>query len=420
MPDDSPMLPPAVLAAARREFLRYGFAGASVDRMARAARVSKTTIYQHAPSKGALFELVVREGLRTVEGEAPPRFAGPPAEALNGLGLWLQRAFADPDNLRLYRINIGAVGEFPQLAADIHDYRRAALRPARAYFARLRDAGVLAFSDREDAFAAFTIMAVGGMEGLVGGEVPRDARLARAAVTALLFGHGIPGAPGRVPERVALPEPVRSEPEDDAGHRKGRLSPQRRARMLEAAGRAFLQQGFPRASMVRIAGDAGLAKTTLYRQYGRKDALFAATLRHLVQRQRARGGPLPLGRDVERALTDTADVLRARFLDPDNLALLRLLAVEATRFPAECLAAYRALRADVDGELRAYFAVLAAEGILAARDPDLALLHFFWLAVGGLLPLTGGAALEPHGAGVCRVFLRGFGGAARAAATRRA
>ncbi len=50
-----------LLAAAAEEFAARGFAGANVDRIAKAARVNKAMIYYHFKSKAALYREILRE-----------------------------------------------------------------------------------------------------------------------------------------------------------------------------------------------------------------------------------------------------------------------------------------------------------------------------------------------------------------------
>jgi AcrR family transcriptional regulator len=68
-----------VVAAARREFAAHGFAGASVDRIAAAARLNKAMIYYHFRSKAALY----REILRDMFGAAGARIRQVAASALS-------------------------------------------------------------------------------------------------------------------------------------------------------------------------------------------------------------------------------------------------------------------------------------------------------------------------------------------------
>src|SRR3954454_6152126 len=73
-----------VFAAAAAEFASRGYAGANVDRIARAARLNKAMIYYHFKSKAALYRATLRDLL------GPPRGGGaevepsatPPAEKI--------------------------------------------------------------------------------------------------------------------------------------------------------------------------------------------------------------------------------------------------------------------------------------------------------------------------------------------------
>ena len=50
-----------ILAAAQEEFKEKGFLGASMDSLAKRAEVSKRTVYNHFPSKDALFHNIVKQ-----------------------------------------------------------------------------------------------------------------------------------------------------------------------------------------------------------------------------------------------------------------------------------------------------------------------------------------------------------------------
>ena len=66
-------------AAAAAEFAARGFAGANVDRIARAARVNKAMIYYHFKSKAALYREILRDMFDAVAAASPTRRA-PPAD----------------------------------------------------------------------------------------------------------------------------------------------------------------------------------------------------------------------------------------------------------------------------------------------------------------------------------------------------
>ncbi len=51
----------AILKAATHEFCAAGFSGTSMDRIAEVANVSKTTVYNHFPSKDDLFQAILNQ-----------------------------------------------------------------------------------------------------------------------------------------------------------------------------------------------------------------------------------------------------------------------------------------------------------------------------------------------------------------------
>ncbi|HYT74355.1 MAG TPA: helix-turn-helix domain-containing protein, partial [Vicinamibacterales bacterium] len=68
-----------VFDAAAKEFAARGYAGANMDRIARAARLNKAMIYYHFPSKAALYRDILRDmfdavrtRVRTVASSAAP------------------------------------------------------------------------------------------------------------------------------------------------------------------------------------------------------------------------------------------------------------------------------------------------------------------------------------------------------------
>jgi AcrR family transcriptional regulator len=71
-----------LLAAAAAEFAARGFAGASVDRIARAARVNKAMIYYHFKSKAALYREILQDVFAGVARRVSDtaRSAAPPAD----------------------------------------------------------------------------------------------------------------------------------------------------------------------------------------------------------------------------------------------------------------------------------------------------------------------------------------------------
>lgn len=88
MPYDSTATRARLLEAGYEEFVRFGLAGARVDRIAREASANKQAIYLYFGSKEALFEAVLADRLRILADVAPfdaddlPGYAGALFDAL--------------------------------------------------------------------------------------------------------------------------------------------------------------------------------------------------------------------------------------------------------------------------------------------------------------------------------------------------
>ncbi|RZK51595.1 MAG: TetR/AcrR family transcriptional regulator [Hymenobacter sp.] len=110
--------------------------------------------------------------------------------------------------------------------------------------------------------------------------------------------------------------------------------PALREQMLHAAKAVFLEAGFERASMDRIAAQAGTTKRTLYAHFVRKEDLFLAVFDLILDLQLHHlGQPAEYAPGPEPALV----LFCARFLETvlssRPLRLLRLAIAETDRFP---------------------------------------------------------------------------------------
>ena len=111
----------AVISAAIEEFLGAGFDATSMDRIAARASVSKRTVYNHFPSKEALFAAILRQLWDSSDtGEAPVYSGSQPLRAqllqllLKKLSLLNDEAF-----LSLARVAIAAGIHSPERARDM-------------------------------------------------------------------------------------------------------------------------------------------------------------------------------------------------------------------------------------------------------------------------------------------------------------
>lgn len=138
-----------ILDAAFRVFSLAGYAGASMDAIADAARVSKPTLYQYFGSKEALFAAMM-DSARDIMLEPFAQGGGDMVAQLHRFA-W---AYADvvmrPDLLGLARLVIGEAARFPEIGAA---YQAAGpdrlLEGMIGWLETQRAAGRLAFDDAE-------------------------------------------------------------------------------------------------------------------------------------------------------------------------------------------------------------------------------------------------------------------------------
>ncbi|CBS87335.1 TetR/AcrR family transcriptional regulator [Azospirillum lipoferum] len=108
----------------------------------------------------------------------------------------------------------------------------------------------------------------------------------------------------------------------------------RRTAILTIAGRAFLRQGYADASMDGIAAEVGGSKSTLYRYFPSKAALFAAYVEEIgTLTWSALAAVQVEEKGTEAVLEDTARAYLDLILSPSALAVTRLVMAETGRFP---------------------------------------------------------------------------------------
>jgi AcrR family transcriptional regulator len=168
--------PQQILQAAFRVFGTRGLHQATLDDVARAAGITKGTIYLYFPSKAALFSAMLRARVNDLL---------PPMEAANGRGapsihrqlvLLAQRLyqfFKSPAFLAMYRTMVGEAPQFPEAAALLY---REGILPANRRLAEVIRRGIASgeFRDVDPLIAArafvgmFQIFAVS--QRLLGGQ----------------------------------------------------------------------------------------------------------------------------------------------------------------------------------------------------------------------------------------------------------
>lgn len=125
-----------VVEGARQVFLRDGFEGASVDDIARAAHVSKATLYSYFPDKRQLFMQVVRQQCVTQTEAALDAidFGAPAPDVLKTAGLHLAAYFLSDFGQRVYRICVAESDRFPGLGREYYETGPALVRDQLSRF----------------------------------------------------------------------------------------------------------------------------------------------------------------------------------------------------------------------------------------------------------------------------------------------
>ena len=169
----------------------------------------------------------------------------------------------------------------------------------------------------------------------------------------------------------------------------------RRAAMLEAAKAVFIEQGYADATLDEVIRRSGGSRATLYKQFGDKEGLFAATIADICAKIVAPLAGSTPDREPERVLLAFGRSFMAGLMEPSGLQLYRVLIGEAARFPELANAAYRAGPAVAAEELAKHLRRWIAQKRIRLANPDLAARQFLEMTKGDL-HLRALLRLEPH------------------------
>ena len=130
----------AILKGAMQEFLKHGYAATSMDKVSKAAAVSKATVYNHFGDKENLFNALIqnlaRDKFQTVMGlHEPQSLEQDPKIVLSGIATrMLENAKSDRAFQNFIRIIIGESGRFPELAkAYVNNLAKPAIETLTQY-----------------------------------------------------------------------------------------------------------------------------------------------------------------------------------------------------------------------------------------------------------------------------------------------
>ena len=323
-----------IMREAAAHFLQDGFERTSMDRIAASAKVSKQAIYEHFRDKEDLFDRVVRAALS-------PGGKGGLVERdslYETLAAFAERqfdGFAKPRNYGLFRANIVATRRFPQLAADLHDYRRSKSYGLAAYLERCVAAGRLQpFAESPLDFATrLGGMAVEGSRYFLGYKVPgRQQRQIQARFATRVFCDGMRDASAHASVGLDPQPPFVPAPAEPPGKVQMRMPPERFDALCNAAADEFLAHGFEGASLDPITAATNVGRATIYRQFGGKAGLFAHTIGREIAAQ-WRELDQPTGATPLEQLENLCRTVLELHLAPRSLALHYLLVQESDLFP---------------------------------------------------------------------------------------
>jgi len=105
-----------ILTGALPEFLKYGYARTSMDRIASSAGVSKQTLYSHFSDKEGLFRALIEHmGARKFQLVWSKPLRGEPEEVLRGLAERILSEVNEKDHLAFARLIVAESRERPDL-----------------------------------------------------------------------------------------------------------------------------------------------------------------------------------------------------------------------------------------------------------------------------------------------------------------
>ncbi len=341
-----------LLAVARAEFVAHGFDAVSIDSIARAASVSKETIYRHFADKEALF----RAALDAAGAEFAARaaavheVAGAPAAELSELARAILDSALDQGLFSALWIAAGVARRMPDLAANLIQGQWQGMEPVRlALEGYARERGVTGTVPLELALD-FGSLAVEGPAVLMGMRPPVQERGRIARRVAVLFAEGIAGVVrhGGDQSGQALAAPAAAAP--PPGEPRDKAVPPHIRTLLTVAGQHFLDLGFENANLDVIGAEARVGRGTLYRHFGSKAGLFAATMRHLARQCLPDAAPvlaMPAAatEDDRAALVDYVELALASLASVESIQLHRVVISQSRRDPELSREIFTMLRA---------------------------------------------------------------------------
>lgn len=153
-----------ILHVAAGEFVKCGYADASMTRIARDAGVSKKTIYARYPNKDALLMAVAGDLTTRTYADVLSEITRPdadPRQALTKFATQVATNWASPESIGVYRLIVSEAVRFPQLGLIYRDAMDRFRSILADYLQKKCDAGILAIPDVDAASHQFGMLAYG-------------------------------------------------------------------------------------------------------------------------------------------------------------------------------------------------------------------------------------------------------------------
>jgi TetR/AcrR family transcriptional regulator, mexJK operon transcriptional repressor len=196
--------------------------------------------------------------------------------------------------------------------------------------------------------------------------------------------------------------------------------------IIAAAKTVFLREGY-QASIDSIIDEVGIARQTLYNHFKDKQALFKAVIETVAQTTMQRLRTLQLDEDVplQIALHQFGAAYMQGMLDPENLAMTRLISSAVLEYPAAGKIAYEVGSARSIAALASYLAGQREAGHLHCAAPEMIAESFFGALVGparfryllGVNVKTSPAQRRAYVREIVRLYVTGLQPSARKQAT---
>lgn len=154
-----------------------------------------------------------------------------------------------------------------------------------------------------------------------------------------------------------------------------RVSEGNRSAILSAAAELFLEQGYDRTPLIRVAERAGVSRATLFKQFPTKAELFESTVLKAGDAESPQA-PLTVPADPLRGLVVLGNAYSDLLVRPGIAGLMRTIIAESPRFPELQDRTFDFGMLPVLQRLRDYLRELQRDGHIDAADLETVVTQF--------------------------------------------